>query len=129
MLVPAIVMCVVIHLERAVMFDRPGDFLAQERPQDFRGEAVVVLRRKPVAYVMEEGGGNPVLVGTLAIGARCGLKSVPKAADLVAGKCLLVLQAQFAQHAIGGFAVVLMLELAEKFVILLGAVLHGDEAY
>ena len=72
MLVPAIVVRVVIHLERGVVLHRPHHLLAHVGPEDFRREAIVVLRGQPIANVVEEGGHHPVDVSALPVGpGRC----------------------------------------------------------
>ena len=127
MLVPAIVMGIIVHLERGVVLYRPDHLIAHVGTEDFCRELVVVLRSQSVADIVEEGADHPVDVGVLPVGAGGGLQAMGETGNLVSGQCLFFLQAQLTQNALGGAPDVLVLERLEEEVFLGGAVLHRGE--
>jgi len=115
---------VIDHLKGAVVLDGPYHFLAQERTDDLGREMVMVLRRQPVADIVQHGGDDPIGVGALAKGTRRRLQRMLETGDLVTGEGLLRLEIQFAQDAVGGTPVMLDFEITKEKILLLRPVLH-----
>ena len=58
--VPAIVMAVIFHLEDTVLFNNPGYFFADKGADYLGSHAVVILWRKTISDIMDQGSNDPV---------------------------------------------------------------------
>ena len=118
-------MRVVEHLEDPVMLHHPCHVPAHEGAEDFRRHPVMVLRRQPVADVVQQGRHDPVDIRAVPFRPRGRLQPVFRPRDPVAFQRHKLLPPKLLQHAIGGQSKERLLQLMEQLVLLLSAVLSS----
>ncbi len=112
-----------------MVFDGPGDLIADEGTDDLGGHLVVVLRGEAIADVVQQGANNPVDIGTVVERPGGRLQAVLEAVDLVAREGLVGLTRQFLEHALPGLVEEGLLELVQREVVVARAVLHLGEGH